>query len=225
MQSVGLQDEVVPAETLAGKRIVIFGGSSGIGQSIASLALARRAQVWSASRSHNGVDVADADAVAAFLAQVAQEAGGIDHVVNSAGILIRKPIINMTPEEIGQVIGINYVGAVNVAVAAKKYLTDTRGMLVNFTSSSYTRGRAQYAVYSSTKCAVVNLTQALAEEWGNDGVRVNCINPERTRTPMRTANFGIEPPDTLLDPETVAQRTLAILGSQHTGMIVDVRQA
>ena len=65
-----------------------------------------------------------------------------------------------------------------------------QGSLTLFTSSSYTRGRSGYSLYSSAKAATVNLTQALADEWAADRVRVNCINPERTGTPMRTKAFG-----------------------------------
>ena len=72
------------------------------------------------------------------------------------------------------------------------------GSLLLFTSSSYTRGRGGYSLYSSAKAAVVNLTQALADEWAADGVRVNCVNPERTGTPMRTKAFGEEPAGSLL---------------------------
>ena len=80
--------------------------------------------------------------------------------------------------------------------------------MILFTSSSYTRGRAGYGVYSATKAGVVNLAQALPEEWANHGVHTTCINPQRTRTPMRTAAFGGEPLDTLLDPEDVARVAL-----------------
>ena len=97
-------------------------------------------------------------------------------------------------------------------------------MLLNFTSSSYTRGRAFYALYSSTNAAIVNFTQALAEEWINDGIKVNCINPERTATPMRTANFGIEPFELLLNAEQVARVSLKALFSQKTGIVIDVRK-
>lgn len=224
MQSAGLQDDAHLQPQLEGKSVVVFGGSSGIGQAVVAAATLGKARVWSASRSSTQTDVADAASVSDFLAQVQQQAGAIDFVVNTAGLLIRKPISAMSPQEISSLIDTNYVGAVNVAVAAKPYLAESRGMLVNFTSSSYTRGRAHYAIYSSTKCAVVNLTQALAEEWNEEGIRVNCINPERTRTPMRTRNFGAEPPESLLDPDVVAQRTLAVMAGHHTGMIVDVRQ-
>jgi 2-C-methyl-D-erythritol 4-phosphate cytidylyltransferase len=93
-----------------------------------------------------------------------------------------------------------------------------------FTSSSYTRGRSGYSLYSSAKAATVNLTQALADEWSASGVRINCVNPERTATPMRTKAFGEEPGDSLLDSMSVARASLDILVSGQTGHIIDVRK-
>ena len=150
--------------------------------------------------------------------------GHIDYIVNTAGLLIKKPIDTLTIEEITALIGVNYTGAVNVAIASKPYLLETSGMLMNFTSSSYTRGRAFYALYSSTNAAIVNFTQAIAEEWSDEGIRVTCINPERTATPMRTANFGIEPAELLLSAKEVAMTSLKVLGTKNTGIIVDVRK-
>jgi 2-C-methyl-D-erythritol 4-phosphate cytidylyltransferase len=226
IQSKGLDVDIdtTALASFAGKRVVVFGASSGIGQELARLLVIHGARVFGASRSLNGVDIADLSAVQAYLATCADEAGGIDCVVNTAGVLIKKPLALTAEEEIADMMGVNYVGAVNVAYAAKPYLAQTKGALLNFTSSSYTRGRAFYAVYSSTKAAVVNLTQALAEEWADDGIRVNCINPERTNTPMRTRSFGAEPPATLLDPKQVAISSALTLLSDHTGMIVDVRK-
>jgi ribitol-5-phosphate 2-dehydrogenase (NADP+) / D-ribitol-5-phosphate cytidylyltransferase len=96
--------------------------------------------------------------------------------------------------------------------------------LLLFTSSSYTRGRSGYSLYSSAKAAIVNLTQALADEWAADGVRVNCVNPERTATPMRTKAFGEEPEGSLLRSEVVAETSLDVLISNFTGHIIDVRR-
>jgi len=225
IQCAGVQVDDMPDSlaTLKGRRIAIFGGNSGIGRAIRDLALMHGATVEVASRSTNGVDVTDLDAVQGWLQSLAADGAPIDAVVNTAGILIKKPFEAMRAEELTRMVGANYTGAVNVAFAARPHLARSRGALLNFTSSSYTRGRAFYAVYSSTKCAVVNLTQALAEEWQDTGVRVNCINPERTRTPMRTENFGTEPAGTLLEPATVAASALATLLSPHTGLIVDVR--
>ena len=84
-------------------------------------------------------------------------------------------------------------------------------------------GRAFYCPYSSTKAAVVNFVQALAEEWDAEHIRVNCINPQRTHTPMRTAAFGKEPPDTLLKSEDVAEKALITLMSHFTGEVIDVK--
>ena len=119
----------------------------------------------------------------------------------------------------------NYMGTVNVALAAYPYLKQSGGRLVFFTSSSYPRGRAFYSIYSSTKAAIVNFVQAVAQEWEADGIRINCINPERTKTPMRVKNFGIEPDDTLLASEKVAEATLRTLLSDDTGLVIDVRRA
>ena len=207
---------------LRGKRIAIFGGNSGIGRAIHDLALVNGASVHVASRSSNGVDVGDLASVQGWLQRLAED-GPIDAVVNTAGILIKKPFESMDADELARLVGTNYAGAVNVAFAARAHLARSRGALLNVTSSSYTRGRAFYAVYSSTKSAVVNLTQALAEEWQDEGVRVNCINPERTRTPMRTQAFGAEPAGSLLEPATVAFSALSTVLAEHTGLVVDVR--
>jgi 2-C-methyl-D-erythritol 4-phosphate cytidylyltransferase len=159
-----------------------------------------------------------------FLAEVAQREGRIDAVVNTAGMLLHKPLTLLSESEVEQLIATNLTGTIHLAQAAHGYLRESRGCLVNFASSSYTRGRAFYAAYSATKAGVVNLTQALAEEWASEGIRVVCINPERTRTPMRTRNFGAEPVESLLDPSAVALATLQALGSTLTGMVFDVRR-
>jgi 2-C-methyl-D-erythritol 4-phosphate cytidylyltransferase len=71
---------------------------------------------------------------------------------------------------------------------------------------------------------VVNLVQALAEEFHPFNVRINAINPERTATPMRTENFGAEPAEQLLTAESVARATLAVCTSLATGEVIDVRR-
>ncbi|EER1470239.1 SDR family oxidoreductase, partial [Escherichia coli] len=146
------------------------------------------------------------------------------YIINTAAVLIKKPINFMSDEDIEQSCNTNYLGAINIAREGYGYLKKTKGMLINFTSSSFTRGRASYSLYSSSKAAVVNLTQALSEEWLNLGIKVNCINPERTDTPMRRVNFGIEPPESLLTSEQVADMTLSIMSSDYTGQVVAVKK-
>ena len=69
-----------------------------------------------------------------------------------------------------------------------------------------------------------NLVQALSEEWALWGIRINAVNPERTKTPMRQKNFGIEPDSTLLSAERVAQASVNTLVSGLTGEVIDVRR-
>ena len=206
------------------KNIIIFGGNSGIGLEIEKAAILLGANVEIASRSFNNVDIVDIECVKNYLAQMEKKLGCIDYIINTAGVLIKKPIDMLTNEEVHTLININFIGAVNIAMASKQYLKKSSGMLLNFTSSSYTRGRSYYALYSSSKAAIVNFTQAIAEEWSSENIKVNCINPERTATPMRTINFGIEPAELLLDPRDVALTSLKVLGADSTGLIIDVRK-
>ncbi|HEL3156811.1 TPA: bifunctional cytidylyltransferase/SDR family oxidoreductase [Stenotrophomonas maltophilia] len=208
---------------LRGKVLVVFGGTSGIGKEIADIATAYQAKVVVAGRS-TGVDISSLEDVTGLLADVAREHGRIDFVVNSAAVLVRQPLVDMDQLDVAEAINVNYVGAVNVALASFDYLRDSQGQLLNFTSSSYTYGRSMYSLYSSSKAAVVNLTQALADEWHAQGVRVNCVNPERTATPMRTKAFGIEPEGSLLSAEEVAEKSLLVLLSDYTGQIFDVKK-
>ncbi len=207
-----------------GKRMVIFGGSYGIGASISEMAESLGAQVENFSRSKTETNVKNSSDVERALQEVNNKYGAIDFVINTAGLLKISRIDSLTDADVEDLIGVNYLGAVNVARASYKYLKESNGGLLLFTSSSYTRGRAEYSLYSSSKAAVVNLVQALSEEWIDYGVSINCVNPERTQTPMRTENFGIEDPSTLLGAETVAVSSLNILYSDLTGCVYDVRR-
>ena len=206
-----------------GKVIAIFGGNSGIGEEIVKMATANGAKVYSFSRSTTGTDIADAENVRNSIQNVAEKEGQIDYVVNSAAILLKEPLMTMDYEAIKAIINTNYWGMVNVAIASYEWLKKSNGQLLLFTSSSYTRGRAFYSLYSSTKAAAVNFAQALAQEWDSDGIRVNVINPERTKTPMRVKNFGVEPDNTLLKADDVARVSLCTLLSDFTGQVVDVK--
>jgi len=212
------------AEQLRGRTLVVFGGSYGIGYDLAQQAREFGADVYAFSRSSTSTYVERPADVAAALELAYKETGRVDYVVVTAGILQKGSLDSFDEEAIEQTIGVNYMGPITIARLALPYLQETHGQLLLYTSSSYTRGRAGYALYSSSKAAIVNLTQALSDEWADCGIRVNCINPERTSTPMRTRAFGDEPPDTLLSAETVALASLDVLISDLTGHVVDVRR-
>lgn len=208
----------------SGKVAVVFGGSYGIGAEIMRMLEECNAKVYCFSRSKNQVDVSLKDNVGTALREVFEKEARIDYVINTAGILNKEPLAAMDYAAIVSAVNINYMGTVHVALEAYPYLKETKGKLIFFTSSSYTRGRAFYSIYSSTKAAVVNFVQAVAQEWDADGIKINCINPERTKTPMRVKNFGVEPEDTLLTAERVAEATLQTLVSDYTGQVIDVRR-
>lgn len=208
---------------LKNKVLVIVGGTSGIGAEMSEIGTAYQAKVVVGSR-RTGTDVGDLASLQDFFKEVHAEHGRIDYVVNAAGILVKQPLSQMDYVDILQAVQINYTGVIHVAVAAFPYLKESQGQLLNFTSSSYTYGRSYYSLYSSSKAAVVNITQALAEEWHPQFVRVNCINPERTDTPMRRRAFGIEPEGSLLSARSVALLSLGVLLEQTSGQILDITQ-
>ncbi len=202
----------------------MLGGSYGIGADIAELVTSFGGTAHTFSRSSTGTHVERAEDVEAALRTAFEASGRIDYVIVTAGVLRRGPLVDTPIEEIEETIRVNYMAPVVAARAALPYLQETKGQLMLFTSSSYTRGRADYSIYSSTKAAVVNLTQALADEWAPLGVRVNCVNPERTSTPMRTKAFGAEPEGSLLSSKAVALTSIDVLLSDLTGHVIDVRR-
>lgn len=208
---------------LKGKTLIVFGGTSGIGKEIATMAKQNNANVYVFSRREGHADVSDIHSVRRVLQSVYSITGQIDFVVNTAAILNKEPLLHLTDSLLQEIVQINYIGAVNTTLAAYEYLKKSHGQVLQFTSSSYTRGRANYAMYSSTKAAIVNFIQAMAEEWRPDRIRLNCINPQRTKTPMRQKNFGVEDESTLLKPEAVAKISLETLLNSMTGEVVDIR--
>ena len=226
LKSIAQQNETITPKAqqkLPVSVIVVFCGSYGIGLDVVNICNGYGAHVYSFSRSENGVDVSNNLLVAKALKEVFEKEGRIDAVINTAGVLDKEPLVNMSYNEIYKSINVNYIGAVIVAKESYSYLKESKGVLLLFTSSSYTRGRSLYSLYSSSKAAIVNLVQALSEEWYDYGIRINCINPERTKTPMRTKNFGMEPEESLLKSSVVAAVSINSLFSSMTGEVIDVK--
>lgn len=218
------QSEAERRSILEGKTLVVFGGSYGIGADIAALATKYGADVFSFSRSSTNTHVQNREDIRKACDKVLAETGRVDYVVNTAGVLPRGDLESTSEETIFLATDVNYLAPIFIAQQFYPHLKKTQGSLLLFTSSSYTRGRSSYSLYSSAKAAVVNLTQALAEEWADSKVKVNCVNPERTGTPMRTNAFGAEPPGSLLESEAVAETSLDVLITGDTGHIIDVRR-
>jgi 2-C-methyl-D-erythritol 4-phosphate cytidylyltransferase len=210
-------------QKLDGKVVVVFGAGRGIGERIATLARDRGAQVVAVSR-RDGTDVADPDKVRQTLRYCMRAHGRLDMVANTAGVLRTGLLSGQDYRTIDEQLLTNLRGSIVVARESFELMQKSGGSIALFTSSSYTRGRARSTVYSATKAAVVNLVQGLAQEYSASRVRINAINPERTATPMRIENFGIEPKGELLDADVVASATLAAMLSDATGEVIDVRR-
>lgn len=205
------------------KVFVVFGGTRGIGEVMVKILQENGHKVYALSR-RNDCDVSDVEAVKSAFEKIYEKEKRIDFVVNSSAILMRQSLESMSHADILKMIHTNYLGTINVAYVAFRYLEETRGSLLLFTSSSYTYGRAFYSLYSSSKAAIVNFTQAIADEWNRSGVRVNCVNPARTLTPMRVEAFGKEDPSTLLNARDVGCASLKTLLRKESGLVVDINR-
>ncbi len=224
LKSINLYKRNHDFSSLKNKVIVVFGGGSGIGKEIKEFSKKFGARAYSFSRSSTKTDITNIEDVKSALSKVYNKEGRIDFVINTAAVLYKQSLNNMSYDKIFESVNINYIGALIIVKESFKYLKESKGGLLLFSSSSYTRGRANYSIYSSTKAAIVNLTQALSEEWDIFDISVNCIVPERTLTPMRIKNFGYEDKKTLLEPLEVAKISLnVLLDSSINGQVIDIK--
>ncbi|MEM2297652.1 MAG: 2-C-methyl-D-erythritol 4-phosphate cytidylyltransferase [Ignisphaera sp.] len=210
-------------EQIHGKVLIVFGGTSGIGEKIHNLWNQLNGKSYAFSR-RTGVDITHLESVSEALEHVYSREGKIDAVVVTAGVLKPGFLHGMDLKDIINIINTNLIGPIVVSKLSIQYLKETRGSLLLFGSSSYSYGRAGYVPYSASKAALVNLVQGLADELSPYGIRVNIINPERTDTPMRRAAFGNEDKSTLLSPEYVARVAINVLLKDITGAVVDVKK-
>jgi 2-C-methyl-D-erythritol 4-phosphate cytidylyltransferase len=209
---------IQPGIDVRGKRTLIFGGTSGIGKALSDIMSNAGAPVISRSRS-NGCDISIEKDVQNAIRDAEKTFGGLDVIVNAAGLLRKGFIATQSTQDIAAQININLLGALWISKWSHSPLKASKGTFLQFASSSYTRGRSEYVAYSASKAAIVNMTQGLSEEWAADGIRVNCIVPGRTDTEMRRSNFENEDQKSLCNPYEVALSAARTVGSQSNGLI------
>lgn len=209
---------------LKNKIFLIIGGTSGIGLSIKNELERYSAKVYALSRKTNpSIDVRNFDSVEKAIRYIWNIKQRIDCIINSAGQLIRKNVEFMELEEWDDIFDTNIKGCFYVAKASIPFLKKQGGGKLFFIgSSSYTRGRGGFAAYSSSKAALVNFCQALAEELFDYNIKVNVISPSRVNTPLRYKNFGKEDPKTLLSPDYVAKQSIKAILTDTTGSVFDI---
>ncbi|HTT50925.1 MAG TPA: SDR family oxidoreductase [Streptosporangiaceae bacterium] len=181
---------------LDGLRALITGGASGIGAAIAAAFRAAGAAVvvldvapeppagLPDGAGYRCADITDDAAVRAAVASAAAELGGLDVLVNNAGIGTRGDVAQSTDGEWRQILDVNVIGTARVSRAAWPYLRESaHAAVVNTSSVAATTGLPQRAVYSASKGAVSALTRAMAADGLAEGIRVNAVNPGTADTP------------------------------------------
>lgn len=209
-----------PAIRFDGKRALVTGGASGIGETVARLLSDLGARVVIADLNREQLDPAAqrTSAVGATQGDVASEAdaermvreaisalGGLDLVFNSAGIgddLV--PVHEQSVERWQRVIDVNLKGTYLMCRAASRpMLAQKRGAIVNVSSIVGLGGFPRRSAYAAAKAGINHLTHTLACEWGPSGIRVNAIAPAYTRTPMVQALLERK----AFDPTILERRT------------------
>ena len=216
-----LAPDVLTSE-LTGKVILVLEGSPGLGEKVAASAGAYGATALTFGRRSTEGHLDYRDELQAVARQVEDEHGQIDHVVSCGGALPQHALVTASDEEIRASTEVNYIAPVLVAQTFFGALSRSRGSLTFLTSSPYDGGHAGNALSSSARAAVVNLTQALAEEWADSPLRVNCISPQQSVARAQAAASGGDPAPSLLGTDDLGRVTLSVLASDQTGHSYDV---
>lgn len=192
----------------AGKTVIVTGSSMGIGEAIARRFHAEGANVVINSRKAEDCeavvaslgeralavpgDVSSSAFATEIVAKTLATFGGIDVLVNNAGVGRSGRLSQATDEEIDLVIGINLKGILYLTREAFPHLLAAKGNVINISSVSGLGGDWGLGVYNASKGGVCNLTRAMALEFGHQGVRANAVCPSMTRSDMTSGVTGNE---------------------------------
>jgi len=193
---------------LQGKRVLITGGASGIGAATAARFLEEASSVVVLVRDRAGreqiqkqlpqlkgtvgADVSDLKQVQEAFAEAVRIMGGVDVLINNAGISIRHNFLDITPEEWNKVIAVNLTGVFYMAQTAARHMWERgSGVILQTASTNGIMGYPYYADYNATKAGVIELTKSMALELAPK-VRVCAVAPGYVLTPMQRAEYTDE---------------------------------
>jgi NAD(P)-dependent dehydrogenase (short-subunit alcohol dehydrogenase family) len=205
-------------EDLSGRVVLVTGAGRGLGRPIANAMAARGAAVVACGRTEADLagavaemqrrgadaaavrmDVRDPRSVGAAVDAALGRFGRLDAVVNNAGISVRTPPEDVTPEQWDDLIRTNVSGPFFVAQAAARAMKARGGgTIINIASVLGVRGHRVLAAYAISKGAVVHMTRALAAAWADHGIRVNAVAPGYIDSPLNAYRVGTPLEDEVL---------------------------
>jgi NAD(P)-dependent dehydrogenase (short-subunit alcohol dehydrogenase family) len=184
----------------SGKRVLVTGAANGFGAAMSRGFASHGATVVLADiEADNARKLAreiggGAESIAydqgdpGSIRNLAEQSGAVDVLINNAGVLLAKPLLECQPDEIRRLIDIDFVGVVLLTQAVGRGMVERRrGVVISISSQTAFCGGEGRGIYAATKAAVAQLTRAAAVEWGPAGVRVVAIAPGRSATRMTEA--------------------------------------
>lgn len=197
---------------LSGRRALVTGGSSGLGAAMAEALGRAGARVWLVARRQDALnevaaqlrtlgievdtvvaDLADAQAARAAAQEAQARAGGIDILVNAAGVNLRQPFAEVTPEAWQQQLALHLGAPFFLTQALAPGMAERGwGRIVNVASLQSYRAFADSAPYGAAKGGVLQLTRAIAQAWGRHGITCNAIGPGFFPTALTAPVFADE---------------------------------
>lgn len=181
----------------SGRSVCVTGAASGIGRATAALFADLGATVYIADKNAQALDdfaherpsalrpVAFDQADTASIEDLARAIGDVDVLVNNAGVLLYEPLLDLTWADLARVVTVNLVGAIALSrLAGEKMVARKQGSIIHTGSQLAYNGAEFRSVYAATKAGISQFVKTAALEWGQYGVRVNCVAPGRTLTPL-----------------------------------------
>jgi len=226
-------------QELSGKVALITGGSRGIGKAIASAYASQGAQIFICARGENDLertvtqirnaggkiaglagDIGKPEDAQRIVAVAVDRYGKIDVLVNNASLLGPRVTIASYPvSDWEAVMRVNLTGVFLLTQQVLQVMIPQRqGAIINVSSGVGRAGKARWGAYACSKAGLEGLTEVLADELKDSGIRVNSVNPAATRTAMRAEAYPDEDPLSLPAPEEIMPIFLYLASDESVGV-------
>ncbi|PRD56635.1 3-ketoacyl-ACP reductase [Sphingobacterium gobiense] len=227
---------------LKGKKAIITGGGRGLGKAVALALAAEGVHVGVTGQNEQNLrstveelrgvgveahyaafNVSDNKQVESGIEELVESLGGVDILINNAGVGQFGKVMEMAPADFQKVFDINFFGVYHVARAVYPYLKEAgQGDVVNVASTAGLKGGAGMAAYAASKAAVISLSQSMMAEWRKDDIRVITLTPSTIATDM-SIDGGLTDgnPDKVLQPEDFAEWVVDMLKMNRRALIAN----